>query len=86
MFGGMTTQITVRLDDDNVRFIDSLVERGEVKSRAAAIDQALRRARRDAEEAQEIAEFLANGGADPEMTALAQASWASLDRSWGHLD
>lgn len=37
----MTKQIAVRLPDDLVKFIDTLVAEGEVPSRAAAVVQAL---------------------------------------------
>jgi Arc/MetJ-type ribon-helix-helix transcriptional regulator len=41
-----TTQITIRLPDDQVGFIDELVEKGEARSRAAAVSAALRREQR----------------------------------------
>ena len=42
----MTTQITVRLDDDLVEFVDQLVRDGKEKSRASAVSRAIQRERR----------------------------------------
>ena len=42
----MTTQITVRLPDEAVEFIDQLVAHGDAKSRAAVVAKALRREQR----------------------------------------
>jgi Arc/MetJ-type ribon-helix-helix transcriptional regulator len=42
----MTTQITVRLPDETVAFIDNLVLEGKAPSRAAAVATALRREQR----------------------------------------
>ncbi len=41
-----TTQITVRLPDDEVTFIDSLIEAGRAASRAAVVSGAIRREQR----------------------------------------
>lgn len=44
----MSTQITVRLEDDVVEFIDQLVAEGREKSRASVVSRALKRERRRA--------------------------------------
>lgn len=67
----MTKQITVRLPDDLVDFVDGLVSDGDAKSRAAVVTLALERERRRAMAARD-AEILARGGADADMDALAR--------------
>ncbi len=68
---GMSRQIAVRLPEELVDFVDSLVEEGRAKSRAAVVTKALaRERRRDA--AQRDAELLSRGEDDEDMTALAR--------------
>ena len=45
----MSTQIAVRLRDDNVQFMDAEVAAGRVKSRAKLLDNLLTRAQRESE-------------------------------------
>lgn len=66
----MSTQVTVRLDDDNVKFVDALVAAGRVRSRAEAVDRALRHERRR-EDALRDAAIYADTEPDPDMQALA---------------
>lgn len=72
----MTIQITVRLDEANVAFLDELVQAGEATSRAAAVDRALRQQRRDAM-ARHDAEIYARTEPDPEMVAW--VDWTSAN-------
>jgi Arc/MetJ-type ribon-helix-helix transcriptional regulator len=65
----MTTQITVRLPDELVEFVDSLVAGGHVKSRAEAVQWALMRDRRR-RMAQADLEILRERGEDPDLQAF----------------
>lgn len=68
---GMSTQITVRLSDEMVIYLDRTVSSGQAPSRAAIVAQALERDRlRRA--AERDAEILAAAGADSDMDALAR--------------
>jgi Arc/MetJ-type ribon-helix-helix transcriptional regulator len=67
---GMSKQIAVRLPDELVDFVDSVVARGEQRSRAAVVTRALERERRRAIAARD-AEILAADGPDPDLAALA---------------
>ncbi|TFV63843.1 antitoxin [Geodermatophilus sp. DF01-2] len=66
----MSKQIAVRLPDDIVEFIDTLVARGRAPSRAAVVTRALERERRR-EVAARDAEILATAPGDPDLDALA---------------
>ncbi|MBY8855569.1 antitoxin [Nocardia sp. CA2R105] len=67
----MSTQITVRLSDEMVMYLDRTVSSGQAPSRAAIVAQALERDRlRRA--AERDAEILAAAGVDPDMDALAR--------------
>jgi len=66
----MTTQITVRLADESVAFVDQLVADGRAKSRADAVDRALRRERRWLSALRD-AEIYARAEPDPELEAWA---------------
>jgi Arc/MetJ-type ribon-helix-helix transcriptional regulator len=66
----MTTQITVRLTEENVAFVDQLVADGKAKSRADVVDRALRRERRR-QAALRDAEIYSNAASDPELEAWA---------------
>lgn len=57
----MSTQIAVRLPDDLVAYIDSLVSAGE-PSRAAVVTKALRRYRRQLLAEQDAAIYTSTGG------------------------
>jgi len=72
----MSTQITIRLDDDAVAFIDRLVSEGHEKSRASVVSRALRREQR-LEQAARDAEILASiAGTDPDgLDSL--AAWSA---------
>jgi Arc/MetJ-type ribon-helix-helix transcriptional regulator len=66
----MSRQIAVRLPDELVDFVDSVVAHGEQRSRAAVVTRALERERRRAIAAQD-AEILAAHGPDPDLASLA---------------
>lgn len=66
----MSKQIAVRLSDELVDFVDSVVADGEQRSRAAVIARALKRERRRAIAARD-AEILAAHGPDPDLASLA---------------
>jgi Arc/MetJ-type ribon-helix-helix transcriptional regulator len=66
----MSRQIAVRLPDDLVEFIDSVVARGKQRSRAAVVTRALERERRRVIATRD-AEILAADGPDPDMASLA---------------
>jgi len=65
----MTTQITVRLPDELVEFVDALVADGVVKSRAEAVHRALARDRRHRLALDDV-EILRREGADPDLEAF----------------
>jgi Arc/MetJ-type ribon-helix-helix transcriptional regulator len=67
----MSTQIAVRLPDDLVEFVDSVVTAGGARSRAAVVARALERERRRAV-AERDAAILARTGPDPELAGLAE--------------
>jgi len=66
----MSKQLTVRLADDLVAFIDERVERGEARSRAAVVASAIDRERRRAA-AERDAAILAAAGRDHDLDSLA---------------
>ncbi len=66
----MSKQIAVRLSDHLVDFVDSIVETGEQRSRAAVVTRALERERRRAIAARD-AEILAASEPDPDLSSLA---------------
>jgi Arc/MetJ-type ribon-helix-helix transcriptional regulator len=67
----MSTQIAVRLPDELVDFVDSVVQNGTHRSRAAVVVQALERERRRAVAARD-AEILAAARPDADLDALAR--------------
>lgn len=66
----MTTQVTVRLPDELVRFMDRRVEDRRARSRAAVVAAAVDRERRR-EVAERDAIILAQAGQDDDLDALA---------------
>ena len=66
----MSKQIAVRLSDDLIEFVDSIVETGEQRSRAAVVTRALERERRRTIAARD-AEILAALGPDADLGSLA---------------
>jgi Arc/MetJ-type ribon-helix-helix transcriptional regulator len=70
----MSTQITVRLPDDLVEYIDRLVASGRDPSRAATVARALERERRR-EIAENDARIYAKAAAATELDDLAE--WAT---------
>ena len=75
----MSRQVTVRLPDELVEFIDVRVQRGEASSRAAVVAAALDRERRR-QMAERDAAILAHVGRDEDLDNLAAfAARTSLD-------
>lgn len=76
----MSTQIVVRLPDELVHSLDTLVASGGARSRASIIERALKRELRHQRMVQEV-EILRSGvGADLDLDALARfSSGAALD-------
>lgn len=70
----MTVQITVRLPDDLVGFLDGLVRTGSAPSRAAAVTRALRHERRRlvAEQDARILAAVPDGDDPDDLLALAR--------------
>lgn len=68
---GMSIQIAVRLPDELVEFIDSVVSHGDAPSRAAVVSRALEGERRR-RIAERDAQILAREAADTDMDALAE--------------
>lgn len=66
----MSKQIAVRLPDDLVDFLDSVVDSGQQGSRAAVVTRALERERRRMVATRD-AEILAATGQDPDLEGLA---------------
>ena len=66
----MTQQIAVRLADELVEFIDSVVRNGTERSRAAVVTRALERERRRSIAARD-AEILIASGPDADLGSLA---------------
>ncbi|MBA3427051.1 MAG: antitoxin [Actinobacteria bacterium] len=67
----MSRQIAVRLPEDIVEFVDSLVSDGAASSRAMVVKRALERERRRTIAARDSA-ILAQADHDPEMQRLAE--------------
>ena len=70
----MSKQITVRLPDDQVEFLDQEVSDGNAPSRAAAISRALRREQRRRRAERDLLVILGSGG-DPDLAGLHE--WAA---------
>ena len=67
----MTKQITVRLPDDIVSFIDHMVEEGDASSRAAVVSRAVARERRR-DLAEQDARILSKSASDDDLDDLAK--------------
>ena len=67
----MSRQITVRLPDDLVAFVDDLVSRGDATSRAAVVSRALARERRRKVAERDVV-ILASAGTDTDLDRLAE--------------
>jgi Arc/MetJ-type ribon-helix-helix transcriptional regulator len=79
----MTTQITIRLPDDAVAFLDEQVRTGRAASRAQAVAREIKRAQRRLRAEQDIPALLA---AQPDDDLNALAEFASTKGEWSHLD
>lgn len=83
--------MTVRLSDESAAYIDGLVERGQVSSRAAALDKLVRRQRRrEAAERDAVvyAALRANMTDEDKQDERAWAEWSTTNASrvWGDLE
>ena len=67
----MSKQIAVRLPDELVEFVDTVVGSGRERSRAAVVSRALERERRRVA-AERDAAILSAAGPDPEFAGLAE--------------
>ena len=67
----MSKQIAVRLPDELVEFVDSVVANGAHRSRAAVVTRALERERRRSIAARD-AEILTASGPDADLASLAE--------------
>lgn len=74
----MTTQIAVRLNDQDVHYLDQLVTDHRAGNRAEAVRLAIEAARRRDREAADLAAYAATEE-DPEMDALAEYAVANMD-------
>jgi Arc/MetJ-type ribon-helix-helix transcriptional regulator len=68
----MSRQIAVRLPDELVEFIDTLIERGQAASRAAVVARAVDHERRRAVAARDAAILAGAAGVDPDFDDLAE--------------
>jgi Arc/MetJ-type ribon-helix-helix transcriptional regulator len=78
----MATQIAVRLPDEMVEFLDQLVARGDAKSRAAAMAQAVERDRRRRMAEHDAAIYA--GSKDRDLDSL--AAWGAENINLSDLD
>lgn len=78
----MSIQITVRLPDDQVAFLDEEVSSGNAPSRAAAISRALRREQRRRRAEQDL-RVIASAD-DPDLVGLRE--WAARGQDFAGLD
>jgi len=76
---GMTIKITVRLPDEQVRYIDQQVAAGIAKSRADAIARALR----DAEDERDL-RVIEAAGPDSDLEGL--TDWAAENQAYPNVD
>jgi hypothetical protein len=67
---GMSKQIAIRRSDELVDFVDTIVENGDERSRAAVVTRALKRERRRMIAAQD-AKILDESGPDPDAIRAA---------------
>ena len=77
----MTTQITVRIDDDLVAYADEEVSAGRVRSRAALVERALRRERRRMLAERDAQIYARMRPEDDDLAAFTTAAVADLDLS-----
>lgn len=82
----MTIQITVRIPDDLVEFIDQQVKDGEQSSRAAAVTHALKREQRRGRAEHDALIYATT--TDPELDSPEYGQWASANAAkvWADLD
>lgn len=79
----MSKQITVRLPDDQVDFLDHEVSSGNASSRASAISRALRREQRRRRAERDLL-VMADSGDDPDLAGL--HDWAARGQNFAGID
>jgi Arc/MetJ-type ribon-helix-helix transcriptional regulator len=79
----MSKQITVRLPDEQVDFLDQEVSNGNAPSRAAAISRALRREQRRRRAERDLL-VMSESGEDPELVGL--HDWAARGQHFAGID
>lgn len=79
----MSTQITVRLPDEQVEFLDAEVRTGNAPSRAAAISRALRREQRRRRAEADLL-IMDAPGEDPDLAGLHE--WAARGQDFAGID
>lgn len=74
MLSGMTQQIAIRLDEDDVAALDRAVAAGHYSSRAAAVREGVRRLVRDQRNHEIAADYRRAYGQTPQEPWFAEAS------------
>ncbi len=74
-----TTQITVRIPDEQLAWLDAEVARGRYPSRAAGITRFLRKAQRAQQDEEDVAKYLAIPETEDERSLR---EWASENQAW----
>ncbi|MEU2202226.1 ribbon-helix-helix domain-containing protein [Isoptericola sp. NPDC019482] len=80
----MTTQIAVRLPDELVAWVDQQVAEGKTRSRASAVERALRREVRRQLAERDAQIYAAMRPEDDELADMVR--WVEKNSSWDHLD
>ncbi|HZM67806.1 MAG TPA: ribbon-helix-helix domain-containing protein [Nakamurella sp.] len=83
ILAGMSTQITVRLPDEQVNYLDAEVAAGHATSRAAAITKALRREQRIKADERDL-RIIQAADRDPDQEAL--QTWADAHQAYPAVD
>ncbi len=81
---GMTTQIAVRLPDELVAWVDQQVAEGKTRSRASAVERALRREVRRQLAERDAQIYAAMKPEEDELSDMVR--WVEKNSSWDHLD
>ncbi len=80
----MTTQIAVRLPDELVAWVDQQVAEGKTRSRASAVERALRREVRRQLAERDAQIYAAMKPEEDELSDMVR--WVEKNSSWDHLD
>ncbi|MFD6175695.1 MULTISPECIES: ribbon-helix-helix domain-containing protein [unclassified Isoptericola] len=82
----MTTQIAVRLPDELVAWVDQQVAEGKTRSRASAVERALRREVRRQLAERDAQIYAATADQDDPDDLAGMVRWVEKNSSWDHLD